>query len=300
MPDTVKDREGEARQEMLESLADFDDVLLEQLLEDTVPATGEVFDQLAKDLREDLIVPVLFGSAEASNGITRLWKALRHEAPQPAVTAERLQIPAGGDLAASVFRIMHLPHTGRMTLARVWRGQITDGMTIGDERVSGLFRMMGGESQKTASAGEGEAAGAGLRARGAAAQPSGRSEAHRQHRQADRGGRLDLDPAQRRHPPDADLGSGRDPPEDRDRAPEEQVQRRGRGVPAADRLQGDDPPSSATFRSRSSRCRAAAASSSSTRSSAARCPSSTSRRSKTAPRTTCNAGRWAFPWSTSR
>ena len=156
MPDTVKDREGEARQEMLESLADFDDTLLEQLLEDKIPATGEVYDQLAKDLREDLIVPVLIGSAESSNGITRLWKALRHEAPQPAATAERLQIPAGGDLAASVFRIMHLPHTGRMTLARIWRGQITDGMTLGNERVSGLFHMMGGESQKIASAGEGE------------------------------------------------------------------------------------------------------------------------------------------------
>ncbi len=156
MPDAVKDREGEARQEMLESLADFDDALLEQLLEDKIPATGEVYDQLAKDLREDLIVPVLIGSAEASNGITRLWKALRHEAPQPAVTAERLQVPAGSDLAASVFRIMHLPHTGRMTLARVWRGQITDGMTLGSERVSGLFHLMGGESQKVASAGEGE------------------------------------------------------------------------------------------------------------------------------------------------
>ncbi len=156
MPDTVKDREGEARQDMLESLADFDDVLLEQLLEDKIPATGEVYDQLTKDLREDLIVPVLIGSAEGSNGITRLWKALRHEAPQPAATAERLQIPAGDDLAATVFRILYLPHTGRMTLARIWRGQITDGMTIGGERVSGLFHMMGGETQKIASAGEGE------------------------------------------------------------------------------------------------------------------------------------------------
>jgi elongation factor G len=156
MPDTVKDREGEARQEMLESLADFDDALLEQLLEDKVPATGEVFDQLTKDLREDLIVPVLIGSAENSNGITRLWKALRHEAPHPAATAERLQIPAGDGLAASVFRIMHVPHTGRMTIARVWRGEITDGLTMGDERVSGLFRMMGADTQKIASAGEGE------------------------------------------------------------------------------------------------------------------------------------------------
>jgi elongation factor G len=156
MPEAIKDREGEARQDMLESLADFDDDLLEQLLEDKVPAPEEIYGQLAKDLREDLIVPVLFGSAELSNGIKRLWKALRHEAPQPAVTAERLKIPTGGDLAASVFRIMHQSHTGRMTIARIWRGQISDGLTIGDERVSGLFHVMGGENQKISTAGEGE------------------------------------------------------------------------------------------------------------------------------------------------
>ena len=38
MPDSVKDRESSARQEMLEHLADFDDALMEQLLEDKVPA----------------------------------------------------------------------------------------------------------------------------------------------------------------------------------------------------------------------------------------------------------------------
>ena len=156
MPEVVKDREGEARQEMLEFLADFDDDLLEQLLEDKIPAPAEIYDQLAKDLQGDLIVPVLFGSAELSNGITRLWKALRHEAPQPAATAERLGIPAGEGPAASVFRILHLPHTGRMTLARVWRGPLSDGMTIGGERVSGLFHVMGGDNRKIDRAGEGE------------------------------------------------------------------------------------------------------------------------------------------------
>ena len=156
MPEVVKHREGEARQEMLEFLADFDDDLLEQLLEDKIPAPAEIYDQLAKDLQGDLIVPVLFGSAERSNGITRLWKALRHEAPQPAATAERLGIPAGEGPAASVFRILHLPHTGRMTLARVWRGPLSAGMTIGGERVSGLFHVMGGDNRKIDRAGEGE------------------------------------------------------------------------------------------------------------------------------------------------
>ena len=156
IPDAVMEREGEARQEMLESLADFDDALLEQLLEDQIPAPDEIYSQLTKDLREDLIVPVLFGSAEMSHGITRLWKALRHEAPQPAVSAERLGIPLDGDFTASVIRIFHQAHTGKLTLARVWSGTASDGMTIGGERVSGLYHLMGGENQKITEATQGE------------------------------------------------------------------------------------------------------------------------------------------------
>ncbi|MFQ5774780.1 MAG: elongation factor G [Kiloniellaceae bacterium] len=156
MPEAVKEREGEARQEMLEYLADFDDALLEQLLEDKIPAPAEIYGQLTKDLREDLIVPVLFGSAELSHGITRLWKALRHEAPQSTATAARLGIPAGSDFAASVIRVFHQAHTGKLTLARVWHGKASDGMTLGGERVSGLYRLMGAENHKIAEAGAGD------------------------------------------------------------------------------------------------------------------------------------------------
>lgn len=156
MPDMVKDREGEARQEMLESLADFDDALLEQLLEDKVPAPDEVYDQIRKDLKDDLIVPVLFGSAEHSHGMTRLWKTLRHDAPGADVAAARLGVPEGTEFAASVIHIYHQAHTGKMTLARIWRGEATDGMTLGGERISGLYHMMGAENQKIAQAGAGD------------------------------------------------------------------------------------------------------------------------------------------------
>lgn len=156
MPDVVKDREGEARQEMLESLADFDDTLLEQLLEDKVPAPDEIYGQIRKDLKDDLIVPVLFGSAEHSHGMTRLWKTLRHDAPGAAAAAARLEIPAEADFAASVIHIYHQSHTGKMTLARIWRGEASDGMTLGGERVSGLYHMMGADNQKVTKAGAGD------------------------------------------------------------------------------------------------------------------------------------------------
>ena len=75
------DREKEARFSMLEKLADHDDALMEQLLEDIQPPRDAVFDDLARELREGLICPVLLGSAIRENGVLRLMKALRHEAP---------------------------------------------------------------------------------------------------------------------------------------------------------------------------------------------------------------------------
>ncbi len=156
MPDTVKEREGEARQEMLESLADYDDALLEQLLEDKVPATGEVYDLATKALQQDKVVPVFLGSAEHMNGIGRLWKALRHEGPRAAQTAQRLQIPLGGEFTASVVKTFHQAHLGKLSLARIWQGSISNGTTLAGERLTGLHRLMGADTQKLDQAGPGE------------------------------------------------------------------------------------------------------------------------------------------------
>lgn len=156
IPDSLKDREHEARQEMLEAVADYDDALLEKLLEDVAPDTQEVYDRLASELAEDLIVPVFFGSAEHDNGIRRLLKALRHEGPDVATTAERAGIPADATVAAQVFKTMNGSHAGKISFARVWRGTVSDGMTLGGERVSGVFRMMGHNQEKLSQAAAGE------------------------------------------------------------------------------------------------------------------------------------------------
>ena len=86
------DREKEARFSMLEKLADHDDSLMEQLLEDIPPPRDAVFDDLARELRDGLICPVLLGSALRENGVLRLMKALRHEAPGIAETAKRFGV----------------------------------------------------------------------------------------------------------------------------------------------------------------------------------------------------------------
>jgi elongation factor G len=157
IPETVLEREQTARRSLLESLADFDDTLLEQLLEDAIPSREEIYQQLTKDLAADLIVPVFLGAAERDHGVRRLLKALRHEVPGPAETARRLGIDAEpGDTVAQVFKTYHQAHTGKLSLARIWSGKVQDGMTISGHRIGGVLRMKGHELTKLPAAGLGE------------------------------------------------------------------------------------------------------------------------------------------------
>ena len=86
-----------------------------------MPSKDEIYQQLTKDLAADLIVPVFFGSAERDHGVRRLLKALRHEVPGPEATAARLGLDGreAGDAVAQVFKTYHMPHTGKLSLARV-------------------------------------------------------------------------------------------------------------------------------------------------------------------------------------
>ncbi|MGB9045230.1 MAG: elongation factor G [Pseudolabrys sp.] len=155
------DRKKEARFTMLETLADHDDQLMEQLLEDIEPPRDKVFDDLAKELRDRIVCPVLLGVATRSNGVLRLLKALRHESPGVNETAQRLGVKAGNEAVALVLKTFHTTHGGKMSVARLLAGQAGDGTTLatsaGDAgRVSGVFKLMGQHFEKRAQATVGE------------------------------------------------------------------------------------------------------------------------------------------------
>ena len=133
----VDDRTGEARRELLEKLSDFDDALMEKLLEDIVPDRNEVYRHLARDLATDLIVPVMIGAAEHDHGVRRLLKALRHEVPAAGQTADRLGIPASGTVA-QIYKTQCAPHVGKLSLIRVWRGTLKDGDTLAGTRIANM------------------------------------------------------------------------------------------------------------------------------------------------------------------
>ncbi|MBM3544662.1 MAG: elongation factor G [Alphaproteobacteria bacterium] len=159
IPAALAEPEKEARFSMLEKLADYDDELMEQLLEDVPPPRDKIFDDLSKELRDGVICPVLLGSAENGHGIFRLLKALRHEAPFVQATAERLGV-AGAPSCAYVMKTFHTAHGGKLSLARVLAGSFADGATVyggaDEQRIAGIFNLMGQEPVKRGEAKPGD------------------------------------------------------------------------------------------------------------------------------------------------
>jgi elongation factor G len=161
LPGEYREREQAARTEMLETLADFDDDLMEMLLEEQEPPAEDILRHLQKTLGADQVVPVFMGVAEHDKGVRRLLEALRKETPPASVTAARLGVDAAGGTLVQVLKTYHLPHAGKLSLARVWAGEVKDGMTLDGMRVGGVFRMFGGQHNNVGAASAGEIVGLG-------------------------------------------------------------------------------------------------------------------------------------------
>jgi len=156
MPAEVLPRESEARREMLETLSEFDDTLLEQLIEDVAPEKSLIYRDLHDEFGSQKIAPVLLGAGDRENGVRRLLKALRHDTPFVAETAERRSLPSNGAAMAECFKVLHQAHTGKLSLCRVWSGAISEGQSLGGLRVGSLFRPFGQRLDKTSEAKAGE------------------------------------------------------------------------------------------------------------------------------------------------
>ena len=161
IPGDDKARETEARFAMLETLADHDDQLMEQLLEEIEPPKDEVFDDLAADLRGGAVTPVLIGTAEKGNGVLRLLKAIRHDAPDIEATRKRLGAPDGNATVVQVMKTIHTTHGGKLSVSRILSGQVADNSELylqnGETaKLSGIYRMLGKDQAKQGSAAAGD------------------------------------------------------------------------------------------------------------------------------------------------
>jgi elongation factor G len=156
LPEALKAQEHAARAEMLEALAEFDDHLLEELIEEVEPPQTEVLQDLKDELSADLIVPVLFGVADRGFGIRPLLEILAKEAPEAHETAQLRGLGKADSPVAQVLKTYISAQGGKLSLARVWQGTLSDGMLLNKVRVSGIYRLMGQQQTSIAQASAGE------------------------------------------------------------------------------------------------------------------------------------------------
>ena len=134
LPVDVRPREEEARSDLLESFSDFDDTLLEQLIEDIRPAAQDVFPLTARVAEGCDLISAFLGAASHNNGVTRLMKSLRHEAPDVQVTSARLGAEACAIGALADIR----KHIGKLVLLRAMQGEVAAGKPLGGDTIGSL------------------------------------------------------------------------------------------------------------------------------------------------------------------
>ncbi len=159
IPEDLRDAAEAAREEMVETLAEFDDEIMEKYIEGD-PLTEEDIRQAVRRVTLNLdAFPVLVGSAFKNKGVQPLLDAIVDFLPSPLdippvkgwnpETGEELELPTteDGPLAALAFKIFTDPYVGKLTFVRVYSGKIEPGMTLYNpvrgttERVSRIMRM---------------------------------------------------------------------------------------------------------------------------------------------------------------
>ena len=168
VPAGMLERAQQARSEFLEAMADFDDHLMEELLEGVEPPADEVERDLCDECAHDQIIPVLVAAGSTGAGVSGLVHALEHWFPSPAdapfVDAEGRPIspdPAGPVVALVIKTTIH-PQSGKLSVVRVLSGTIKADSTLtditqGGEKVrsGGLYRLQGKKQESIAEAGPG-------------------------------------------------------------------------------------------------------------------------------------------------
>ncbi len=168
IPGGMREAVEAQRTVLLEALADFDDTLMEELLEGKDPSQDEIERDLCEDCTHDQIVPVLVGAALENIGLAPLVDAMARLLPSP-LTEPRRDIDgrpvvprADGPVVAQVCKTVVHPQQGKLSVVRVFSGTLvpSSGVVNGSRanapvRLSAMVRLFGKRQEPVTSAGPG-------------------------------------------------------------------------------------------------------------------------------------------------
>ncbi len=160
IPEDLVDSVEEWRAKLIESVAELDDTLLERFFEDPNSITPEeIRSVIRKATVEQVIVPVLCGSAFKNKGVQRLLDAVVAYLPSPLDIEAVNGINPNNDkeegrrpdvnepFAGLAFKIATDPYVGRLAFIRVYSGKLVAGSSVLNmrtgkkERISRLYQM---------------------------------------------------------------------------------------------------------------------------------------------------------------
>jgi elongation factor G len=179
IPAELAEQAHEYHHQLIDSIAEFDDELMEAYLGDEASVTPDMIRRaLRAGTLASAITPVLLGSAFKNKGVQPLLDAVLDYLPSP------LDVPAihGRDprtdnelsrhaaldepFAALVFKVMSDPFVGKLTYFRVYSGQVKAGDRVTNtasgktERISRILQMHANHREERDEIGAGEIAAA--------------------------------------------------------------------------------------------------------------------------------------------
>ena len=139
----LQEKAEEARQYMLESIVETDDVLMEKFFGGEEITKEEIIKGLRKATIDNTIVPVVCGTAFKNKGIQALLDAIVNYMPAPTdVAMVEGRDPKNSEIiidremsdeapfASLAFKVMTDPFVGRLTFFRVYAGIVEKGATV--------------------------------------------------------------------------------------------------------------------------------------------------------------------------
>lgn len=160
IPSDIVEEVKKWRAQLVESIAEFDDHLMEKFFENPDSITREeMMEAIRKATISMTITPVLCGSAFKNKGVQTMLDAVITYLPSPvdipAITGtnpvsgkEEIRKPSPAEpFAALAFKIMTDPFVGRLAYFRVYSGSLSSGSyvlntrTMKNERISRIIRM---------------------------------------------------------------------------------------------------------------------------------------------------------------
>ena len=174
IPDEYKEAAAQARENMIEKIAEADDDIMAKFLEEEEITKEELKEGIRRTTIAMKVFPVLCGSALKHRGVHPLLDAVLDYLPSPLdLPPTEANIPnseetyalssdPNGELAALAFKINVDKHVGRLTYLRIYSGTLEAGANVyntftrNKERIGRLLKMHAEsrEEIKTASAGE--------------------------------------------------------------------------------------------------------------------------------------------------